>query len=96
MNKELIKKDYIKKIKLLQKYNKYYHDKDKPIVSDQEFDILKKDIINLESRYQFLKSNKSPTKSIGFKPSKKFQKVKHNVPMLSLSNAFDEEDLKKF
>ena len=96
MNKELIKKDYIKKIKLLQKYNKYYHDKDKPIVSDQEFDVLKKDILNLESRYQFLKSNKSPAKSIGFKPSKKFQKVKHNVPMLSLSNAFDEEDLKNF
>jgi DNA ligase (NAD+) len=40
--------------------------------------------------------NHSPTKSIGFKPSKNFQKIKHKVPMLSLGNAFNEEDLKNF
>ena len=96
MNKDLIKKDYLEKIKLLQKYNKYYHDKDKPIVSDQEFDLLKKDIIDLEKKYKFLKNKQSPTESVGFKPSKNFYKEKHKIPMLSLGNAFNEEDLKNF
>ena len=96
MNKDLINKDYLKKIELLLKLNKHYYDKDKPLVTDQEFDILKKDIINLEKKYKFLKNKQSPTISVGFKPSKNFLKVKHKVPMLSLGNAFSEEDLKNF
>ena len=88
--------EYLKKITLFQKYNKHYYDKDKPIVADQKFDHLKKNIIDLENKYKFLKSEYSPTKSIGFKPSKNFQKVKHKVPMLSLGNAFNEEDLINF
>ena len=87
---------YLKKIELVKKYNKNYYDKNKPIVSDQLFDLLKKDIINLESKYKFLKSEHSPTKSVGYEPSKNFQKVKHRVPMLSLGNAFEENDLKNF
>jgi DNA ligase (NAD+) len=96
MNNDLIKKDYFKKIKLIQKYNKYYYNKDKPLINDQEFDTLKKEIINLENKYSFLKSRQSPTESVGFKPSKNFIKIKHKVPMLSLGNAFNEEDLINF
>ncbi len=96
MNNDLIKKDYFKKIKLLQNCNKYYYEKSKPIFSDEEFDLLKRDIIDLENRYNFLGNKKSPTKSVGFKPSKNFQKVKHKVPMLSLGNAFNEEDVRSF
>ena len=96
MNKDLVSKDYLKKIRLLQKYSEHYYDKDKPIVSDQKFDLLKKEIIVLESKYLFLKNEYSPTKSVGFRPSKNFQKVKHKVPMLSLANAFNEDDLKNF
>ena len=88
--------EYLKKIDLVQKYNKHYYDKDKPIVSDQIFDLLKQDIIELENKYRFLKSEYSPTRAVGFKPSKNFKKIKHRVPMLSLGNAFDEEDLKNF
>ncbi|MDA7470915.1 NAD-dependent DNA ligase LigA [Candidatus Pelagibacter ubique] len=96
MNDKDLEIEYLKKIDLFQRHNKHYYDKNKPIVSDQEFDLLKKDIIDLESKYKFLKSEYSPTKSIGFKPSKNFQKIKHKVPMLSLGNAFNEEDLKNF
>ena len=96
MNDKEIEIKYFKKINILQKYNKYYHDKNKPIVSDQIFDLLKKDIINLEDKYKFLKSKHSPTRAVGFKPSKNFQKVKHKAPMLSLGNAFNEEDLQIF
>jgi len=96
MDKKKINKDYLDKIKLLDEYNKNYHDKDKPIVSDQEYDILKKNIIDSENLYKFLDNKKSPTKIVGFKPSKNFEKIKHRVSMLSLGNAFNEEDLKNF
>jgi DNA ligase (NAD+) len=96
MNNDFIKKDYLKKLELIEKYNKHYYNKDKPIIPDHEFDILKKDIIDLENKYKFLNSEKSPSKSVGFKPSKVFKKVKHKAPMLSLGNAFEENDLKTF
>jgi len=96
MNKGLISKDYLIKIKLLQKYNQHYYDKDKPIITDQEYDYLKKEVIDLEKKFKFLKNSQSPSLVIGFKPSKNFKKVKHKVAMLSLGNAFNEEDLKTF
>ena len=96
MKNDLIKKNYLKKIELIQKYNKHYYDEDNPIVNDKDYDLLKIKIINLENQYKFLKSTKSPSKSVGFKPSKNFKKIKHKVPMLSLGNAFIEEDLINF
>ena len=96
MKNDSIKDSYLKKINLIQKYNKSYYDKSNPIVTDQEYDFLKREIIFLEKRYKFLKNKYSPTVLVGFKPSKNFKKIKHKVPMLSLSNAFNEEDLKNF
>ena len=95
MNKE-VEKIYKRKIKEFQKHNKLYYDKSTPAISDREFDELKADIINLEKKYSFLRSTKSPSDSVGFKPSKNFEKFKHKVRMLSLSNAFDREDLINF
>ena len=96
MNNKKAEIEYLKKINLFQKYNRYYYDKNKPIVSDQIFDLLKKDIISLENQFKFLKNENSPTRSVGYRPSKNFQKIKHKVPMLSLGNAFSEDDLKNF
>ena len=96
MNDNLIKKNYLKKTKLLNKYNKFYYDKNNPAVNDQEYDQLKKDVLEIEKKYPSLISKESPSLKVGFKPSKIFNKIKHKVPMLSLSNAFDEEDLKNF
>ena len=96
MKKNKVKEIYTSKIKLLKKYNQNYFDENKSLVSDQEYDELKKEILNLESEYNFLKSKNSPSTNVGFKPSKNFKKIQHRVPMLSLSNAFDEEDLKNF
>ena len=87
---------YKNKIKLLEKYNKEYFVKSKPSVSDNEYDILKRDILLLEKKYSFLKSKKSPSEVVGYKPSKNFKKAFHKVPMLSLANAFSEEDLINF
>ncbi len=94
-SKKLSKKIYLEKIKLLEKCNKYYYQKQKPIVSDHEFDSLKEEIFNLESKYKY-KNPKSPSVKVGFEPSKKFKKLKHRVKMLSLSNAFSKEDLINF
>ena len=68
MNDKDVEIKYLKKIDLIQKYNKYYYDKNKPIVPDQIFDLLKKDITELEKKYKFLKSKHSPTSAVGFKP----------------------------
>ncbi|OCW81976.1 hypothetical protein AKH18_03060 [Pelagibacteraceae bacterium GOM-A4] len=70
------------------RHNKLYHQKDNPIITDSDFDNLKKEILDLEKKFKFLKNKNSPSKSIGFKPSKSFEKYKHKIPMLSLSNAF--------
>jgi len=96
MNDDLVKKDYFEKIQKIQKLNKAYYQKNNPTIPDQEYDLLKKQVIDLESKYPFLKSKFSPSISIGFKPSKNFEKVKHKIPMLSLGNVFNEEDLKIF
>ena len=96
MNKKEIQRKYFHKLKLINKYNDYYYDKSKPIVSDQVYDNLKLEILQLENDYDFLKSKKSPSKVVGHKPSRNFKKSIHKVPMLSLGNAFSEEDLNNF
>ena len=93
---EKINQKYLKKIKLFEKYNRHYYNLNNPLVDDFKFDKLKSEIIDLEKKYNFLKHNSSPSNSVGFKPSKLFKKVKHKTPMLSLGNAFTEEDLINF
>tara|TARA_B100000579_G_scaffold342400_1_gene294478 strand:+ start:296 stop:2317 length:2022 start_codon:yes stop_codon:yes gene_type:complete len=95
-NRNLIQKEYFTKIKELKEHNKQYYEKSNPKVSDGEYDKLKKEILDLEKKYLFLKSKYSPSLIVGAKPSKNFLKSKHRVKMLSLSNAFGYEDLKNF
>ncbi len=96
MKKSDVKTIYIDKIKKLKSHNFHYYEKSNPKISDLEYDNLKKEILELEKNYKFLKSKESPSLNVGFKPSKNFRKYKHKVPMLSLSNAFNEDDLINF
>ena len=96
MDKKEIKEQYLKKISLVNKYNKYYYDNSKPLVNDKVYDELKNNILLLERKYNFLKSKQSPSDTVGYKPSKSFKKALHRAPMLSLANAFSEEDLLNF
>ena len=96
INKSKILNSYNKKIKLLDTYNKFYYEKSSPKVTDEIFDKLKEEIQLLEKKHDFLKSKNSPSKIVGYKPSKNFKKDLHKVPMLSLANAFTEEDLINF
>ena len=91
-----IRKYYNLKIKELIKHNKLYYDKSSPVIKDSEYDQIKNEILNLENKYSYLKNKASPNVTVGYKPSNSFKKYKHKVPMLSLSNAFYEEDLQNF
>ena len=96
MGNILLKRDYLKKIKLINKYNKFYYDKNNSLISDKEYDKLKKNIFEIEKKNPNLINKESPSLKVGYKPSKIFNKIKHKVPMLSLANAFNELNLKNF
>ena len=96
MSSKNVNKKYLEKIEEFQKHNKLYYDKNNPSISDEKFDILKKEILELEKKHSLLKNKWSPSAAIGYKPSKNFLKSKHRIKMLSLSNAFGEEDLVNF
>ena len=96
MERKKIEKEYNDKIKKLIKYDKAYFHDDNPVVSDKNYDQIKQDILNLEKKYNYLKSKNSPSQKIGFKPSNKFKKIAHDIPMLSLANAFSKENIEDF
>jgi len=87
---------YNKKIDKLKKCNEAYYDKDNPLISDRDYDILKQEILNFEKKYKYLKNKNSSAELVGYKPSNKFKKIKHLKPMLSLSNAFDKDGMENF
>ena len=96
MVKKKITNKYNSKIKELIKHNKLYYSESKPIITDKEYDDLKNEVIKLEKKHNFLKTNNSSNIPVGHKPSKSFEKFKHKIPMLSLSNAFKKEDIINF
>ena len=95
MNNKLDLSKYNKLIKEIEKHNKLYYEKSSPKISDRDYDNLKKKLIKLETN-KFIKKSSSPSNKVGYKPSKNFVKHNHRVPMLSLSNAFDYDDLLNF
>lgn len=81
---------------LLHRYNYEYHVLDNPTVPDAEYDKLLHELIAIEEKHPELKTQDSPTVRVGAEPLSKFDKVDHDTPMLSLGNAFSEEDLIAF
>jgi DNA ligase (NAD+) len=73
-----------------------YFEEDAPTVSDAAYDALRQELLEIEKRYPELASAASPSQKVGSAPAGKFAKVRHRVPMLSLANAFDEEDVRDF
>ncbi|WP_195336337.1 NAD-dependent DNA ligase LigA [Paraclostridium bifermentans] len=75
--------------------NKYYND-DAPEISDYEYDNLMKELIKIEEENPQIKRADSPSSRVGGKPLDKFTQITHKIPMLSLSNAYSDKDLKDF
>ncbi len=80
----------------IQEHNYLYHVLDAPHISDAEYDILFKKLVALENQYPEYITADSPTQRIGATPSKEFKESKHRIPMLSLENAFSEDDVFAF
>ncbi|PAD15219.1 NAD-dependent DNA ligase LigA [Shouchella clausii] len=81
---------------LLEDYGYHYYVLDTPKVPDSEYDRLMNELLQLEADYPDLVTEDSPSVRIGGPPAPSFKKVAHRVPMMSLSNAFNEEDLRAF
>jgi DNA ligase (NAD+) len=78
----------------LRRHEHLYHVMDAPAISDAEYDALMHELKRLETEYPELLTSDSPTQRVGGKPTEGFQKVRHSRPMLSLDNAYTEEELR--
>ena len=80
----------------ISEHNRRYYVDDNPVIPDADYDALFRELQSLESDYPELKDSHSPTQRVGAEPLAEFSTVDHAVPMLSLSNAFDEEEVAEF
>jgi DNA ligase (NAD+) len=80
---------------LIRKYDYYYYVLNNPLVSDAEYDELKRRLIELERKYPELITPDSPTQRVGAPPRKEFPNVQHSIPMLSLEDARNEEEIRE-
>ena len=93
---KLIKKRLEELSVLIIEHNKSYHEFDKPIITDENYDKLIKENNFLEKKNPHLILKNSPNKVVGTPVSNKFQKIEHKTPMLSLSNSFSKKDISDF
>ncbi|WP_024983562.1 NAD-dependent DNA ligase LigA [Brevibacillus borstelensis] len=82
--------------KQIEHHNRLYHTEDRPEITDQEYDNLVRELQGLEDLFPDMVTPDSPTQRVGSAPLAAFEKVVHKTPMLSLGNAFGEEDLRDF
>src|SRR2546423_13022905 len=80
----------------LERHDKRYYQEDAPSVSDAEYDALRQRFNAIERRFPELVTAESPSQKVGAAPSGRFKKVRHALPMLSLDNAFAEQDVLEF
>ena len=80
----------------IEKHNYHYHVLDKPLIDDQRFDRLMRELQELEENYPQLQDPDSPTRRVGAEPLAAFEALEHKIPMLGLDNAFNEKDLVDF
>jgi len=80
----------------LERHNFLYYVKDAPKITDAEYDQLFQELSELERQHPALRSPDSPTQRVGAPPLREFAEVRHRVPMLSISNAFDADEVRAF
>ena len=82
--------------KIINQANYEYYNLDNPTITDQEYDKYLRELINLEEKYPEFADPNSPTKRVGGEAIDKFNKVAHAIPMISLANVFNEEEIRDF
>ena len=93
---KIIKMRYQELISIINKHNLLYHSYDSPEISDSEYDNLYKELKIIESNNPKIININSPTQRVGADLLDHFDKIKHDIPMLSLSNEGDESDFKDY
>ena len=96
MNKDQAQKRIDKLRPEIHFHNYRYYALDAPVISDAEYDRLLRELETLEKEFPDLISPDSPTQRVGAAPLEKFEEVRHSLPMLSLANAFEEEEVREF
>ncbi len=96
MNRSKAKKRIEELSEELNKHNYHYYVLSDPKISDYEFDQMLDELIGLENKYPEFKNIDSPSQRVGGEVTKEFRNVKHQIPMLSLSNTYSEEELVEF
>ena len=82
--------------RLIEKANREYYVLDNPEITDAEYDVLFRELVELETQFPELVTSDSPTQRVGGPPSDAFAKVTHRTPMLSLGNAFERDEVREF
>lgn len=80
----------------LHRHNRLYYVEAKPVISDKEFDVLLRELQDIEAKFPDLLTDDSPTQRVGGAPIEGFTQIKHSVPMMSLDNTYSEEELTAF
>ncbi|UMZ74533.1 NAD-dependent DNA ligase LigA [Natranaerofaba carboxydovora] len=96
MDEKQAKKKIQELKKTIEYHNHKYYVLDSPEIDDKEYDRLMKELIELEENYPSLKTPDSPSQRVGGEPLDEFSRVRHTVPMLSLANAENEQELREF
>jgi len=95
-NYEDARQKYMALLKEIERHDILYHQKDSPVISDAAYDAMRRELEILERTYPVLAEQSFKSKTVGAAPAKGFKKVQHTLPMLSLSNVFNEQDLQDF
>ena len=96
MNKKSALKRHAELLAQIHYHDQKYHRDDQPEISDAAYDALRQELEAIEAQYPDLITLDSPSRSVGAAPAKGFKKIRHAMPMLSLSNAFNPEDVNDF
>ncbi|MGE3831206.1 MAG: NAD-dependent DNA ligase LigA [Parvibaculaceae bacterium] len=96
LSPEDAKAEHARLAKEVAEHDRRYYQDDAPTISDADYDALRQRLAAIEVKYPALATAESPTRTVGSAPSARFKKVRHAVPMLSLGNAFSEDDVRDF
>ena len=96
MNLESARLRHAELAKQLHHHSHCYYVLDRPVVSDAEYDLLFRELLDLEKAHPELASSDSPSQRVGAPPLDKFESVRHNLPMLSLGNALNADEMREF
>ncbi|MBO6920115.1 MAG: NAD-dependent DNA ligase LigA [Rhizobiaceae bacterium] len=96
LTEEDARSELVRLVEVMAHHDQLYHNNDAPEISDAEYDALKRRNLEIESKFPELKLENSPSNKVGAPVASGFSKISHNVAMLSLDNAFNDQDVRDF